>query len=807
MFSNFFKITFRNLARHKLSTFINMFGLSIGIACCVLIMLFVIDEVSFDTFNENADSVYRVIDASKSVNGEIGYDAYMPMPLIPALKADYPEIAHAARFSTGGAIISFGDKSFTERIMFTDPDVFRMFTIRFLAGNRETVLRDPSEIVLTREMALKYFGDENPLGKQLRIRTYAGEGDFVVAGVTEPMPGNSSLKFDFLANIMKHSMYERAKDRWTSANGSAYVRLSRGARPEELEKKLPVFVQKYFAEIIQHRQDEGYLAKESGAYQIQLQPLLELHLNADVESSPEREGDPAYSFILAGIGILVLTIACINFVTLAIGRSAHRAKEVGMRKVLGAVRPQLISQFWGEAFLLCGSALLTGLVLAELMLPTFNRLSDKHLSLDLFSNGGLIAGLAGLLIIVGAAAGSYPALYLSKFTPTETLKGQFKLSGKNLFTRILIVFQFGLSIFLVCGALVLSRQIDYLITRNLGFNPEQVIVLPLNAGKPENAQLLVDRFRTRVLENPNIMNVSVTNGAFTHGYDVNSFKYKGENKGTYVYRVDEEYLLTLGIPLKYGRNFVKGSPNDRDRGMIVNESFLKMMGWPEPGVGNSLAGIDSKTFERFEVIGVVNDFNFTSLHDEIKPAMMFMNPEWGLGELLIRIAPKNMPATMEYLRQVWHDVAPNNPFNATFLDEDFQKQYDLEMRWSRIVTFGSTIALTLACLGLFGLATLAVASRTKEIGIRKVLGASGPGVVKLISKDFLKLVVAANVLAWPLAYLAASSYLENYAYRISLTPLIFMSAGLGVLLIAFLAIAGQVIKAVRANPVESLRYE
>jgi putative ABC transport system permease protein len=581
-----------------------------------------------------------------------------------------------------------------------------------------------------------------------------------------------------------------------------------GSDVKALEEKFPVFVQKYFGDIIKRRQDSGYLPKESDAFMLRLQPLLDVHLNTNVTSAPRGEaGNPAYSLILTAIGILVLTVACINFVTLAIGRSAYRAREVGMRKVLGAIRSQLISQFWGEAFFLCTAALLVGLVLAELLLPMFNQLSQKELTLDILSEGSLLIGLTAMLLLIGAAAGSYPAVFLSRFTPTETLKGQFKLGGKNLFTKVLVVFQFGLSVFLICGAIVLSSQIDHLITRNLGFNAEQVVVLPMHAGNPENGQRLADRFRTRVTENPSITNISVTSGAFTQGYDIEGFKYRGEKKSSFLYRVDEDYLATLRIPLKHGRNFTKGSVDDVETGMIVNEAFLRSMGWPEPGLGNSLAESDSKAFQHYKVIGVVPDFHFTSLRNEIRPVMMFMNPEWPLDALLIRITASNVPETMEYLRQVWREIVPDNPFNATFLDEDFRKQYDEEMRWSRIVTFGSSAGLTLACLGLFGLVTLSIAGRTKEIGIRKVLGASGPGVVRLISKDFLKLVAWANALAWPLAYLAATEYLENYAYRITLTPTIFIAAGLGVLVIAFLAIIVQIVKAVRANPVDALRYE
>ena len=805
MIANYLKVALRTLSRQKLYSVINVFGLSLGIACSILIILFVRQELSYDTFFAHANSIVRVLSVQRQVSGEIQTQAFQPMPLVPALRAEFPEIIHAARFSTGGVILSRGNKSFEETIMFTDPDAISMFDVGFIEGNSTTALRDPQEIVLTKEMARKYFGEEDPLGKQLFLRTPEGSGTFIVSGVTEPMPTNSTFQFDFLMNIKKHRMYDRAKDRWTSSNGSAYLQLAPGIKPEELSGKLSAFVQKYFGDIIQRRQKEGYMSKEENSFRLRLQPLTDVHLDTSVSSSPEELGNPTYSYILGGIALLVLTIACINFVTLAVGRSASRAKEVGMRKVLGAARSQLIRQFWGEAMSLAATAMILGLVLAEILLPTFNQLAGKKLSLSL-SDVGLAGILAALMILIGIASGSYPALVLSRFEPAEALKGRFKVGGNNYFTKALVVFQFGLSIFLICAALVLSEQIHFLISSSLGFRPQQVAILPAYA-KAADVERITDRFRTKVQENPHIVSVSVTSGAFTHGYDITGFKYRGENKTAFVYRIDENYLSTLGIPLEEGRNFIKGSADDRDHGMIVNEAFLRSMGWSKPALGQHLIDTDDKQLAQLNVIGVVKDFHFRSFREETRPAIMFMLPEWSLDDILIRITPSNVPQTVEYLKSVWNEINPNTPFNLSFMDQDFQRLYEGEMKWGRIVSYASGFAVLLACLGLFGLATMAVTNRTKEIGIRKVLGASGSGMVRLVSTDFLKLVLLANILAWPAAYLAASKYLEYYAFRISLSPLTFLAAGLGAFIIAFVTIAGQVIKAVRTNPVEALRYE
>ncbi|MEX1137818.1 MAG: ABC transporter permease [Bacteroidota bacterium] len=807
MILNYLKVAFRNVFRHKLYAFINVAGLSLGIAVSILIILFVRNELSYDDFHSNTDRIFRVLTAREKVNGSADVSAWQPMPVVPALKAEFPEILHAARFTTGGTIISNGDNIFQETVMFTDPDAFRMFDIRFLAGNPATALENPAEIILTKAMAEKYFGNAEALGKVLRMRTHASDELYVVAGVIEPMPANSSLQFQFLANLRKHSMYEKARERWTSSNGSAYVLVSRESSGQALEGKMKAFVGKYFGETIKRWQEGGHLAKKEGAWAMTLQPLTNVHLDQSVGTSPEKEGNPAYSYILGGIAILVLTIACINFVTLAVGRSSGRAKEVGMRKVLGAVRLQLVKQFWGEALLLCILSLGLGLALAELFLPTFSELAGTTLKIDISSDTGLLVGLVALLLVVGVAAGSYPALVLSRFQPVETLKGRFKLGGRGLFTRVLIVFQFGLSIFLVCGALILNEQLHFLITKNLGFRPEQVVVLPTYAGDPKSAESLVERFRASVEGFEDILSVSATSGAFTHAYDIQGFQINGENKTSFLFRIDEHYLRTLEIPLKEGRNFRKESADDREQGMIVNEAFLRSMGWPSPAAGRRIEGSDSQTMEHMQIIGVVPDFHFTSLQNEIKPIVMFMNPEWPLDHLLIRISGKDIPATVQMIHSVWKDVAPSTPFNATFLDEDFRKEYENEMRWGRIVSLASSFAVALACLGLFGLVTLTVSSRTKEIGIRKVLGATGSGIVRLVSREFLAMVILGNILAWPAAYLAARNYLENYAYRIEIDVWTFVIAGLVALAIAFLAMSGQILKAVKANPVEALRYE
>jgi putative ABC transport system permease protein len=466
-----------------------------------------------------------------------------------------------------------------------------------------------------------------------------------------------------------------------------------------------------------------------------------------------------------------------------------------------------VRQFLVETLLLGFIALVFGIALAELALPTFNELAEKNLGLANSSGWLLPAALAGLLGAAACLAGIYPALHMSRFAPSEILKGKPRSRGRNVATRALVVLQFSLSIFLIAGTVGLSRQLRLLMTKDLGYNGSQVVVFPTYAGeRPGSAEDLIERLRTSTRGNPNIVSIAGTSGAFTRGYDVNSFPYKGKPMETFVYRVDENYLGTLGITLKEGRNFIGGDASDAAHGMIVNEAFAREIGWNEPVAGTVLE-TGGGAFNGLRVIGVARDFHFRSLREEVHPAILFEDPHWPLDDILVRIAPDNMSATVEYLRGIWKTIAPGKPFESSFLDEEVQRQYLTEMKWGNIVTYASALAVALACLGLFGLVTLSVGNRTKEIGVRKVLGASARSVVGLVSRDFVFLVLVANAAAWPAAYFALHSWLQDYATRIPLGADIFIIAGGAALAVAMLTISLQVVRAALTNPVESLRYE
>jgi putative ABC transport system permease protein len=704
--------------------------------------------------------------------------------------------------------VRYGEKAFNVGLVFADPAIFAAFDFPLLAGNPAAALEQPNAVVLTEKMAEKYFGNENPLGKSLNINIRGKAEDFVVTAVAQSIPDNSSIQFEFLLPTQKYGAYERNKERWTSFNGSLFIQLAEHAKISDLERKLAPFVQQYFGGLIQRWQNEGNLSKEAEAFQIRFQPLKEVYLGSVNISSQEDKSNPLYSYILCGIAVLILVIACINFMMLAVGRSVHRAKEVGMRKVLGAVRMQLIKQFWSEALLLSLMAFVLGLVLAELFLPAFNHFATKRLTLNLFSHGWFLFGLIGLWLLVGSIAGSYPSFFLSRFQPVSVLKGTIKLGGKNFITRTLVVFQFGLSIFLIIATLVLSAQLKFLLTKNLGYNTDHVAVIPMYAGAQDNGEKLVARFKNRLGGQPGIVNISGTSGAFTHGYDRNRFEHNGKQRTTYVYRVDYDYLATLGIQLLEGRNFLPERSTDTKEAIIVNEAFIREFEWQPPVLGKKLSGWNEQRLPGGpEVIGVVKDFHFLSLREEIGPAMLFLDPEWPLNEIMVRLGSTHVSATLKLLETTWKEIAPNKPFEFSFLDDDVQKQYQLEQRWGKIVQSAAIFAVLLACLGLFGLTTLAVGNRTKEIGIRKVLGASATSVAGLISKEFVKLVLIANVMAWPLAYLAMNKFLQNYAYRIDLGWSAFILAASLAFFIALLTVSFQAIRAALANPVDALRYE
>ncbi|MCI0695559.1 ABC transporter permease [candidate division KSB1 bacterium] len=808
MLKNYLKVALRSLLRQKAYSFINIFGLAVGLACCILIFLFVQHEWSFDAFHQNAGKIFRVIQDEKNAGGERTLSAYQPLPLAPALREEFPAITRAVRFiPSSNVIVKHGEASFSENVLFADSPMFEMFSFQLLQGDPATALQNPNAIVLSEKMAQKYFHNAEPLGQRLALNFGNQFEDFVVTGVAQNAPENSSIRFDFVLPYIKYPAYESALKRWNSNRTSTFIQLADMHEATALENQFPPFVEKYFGALIQAAQSDGQLTKDADAFQLRLQALTDIHLNPNFANSIEPASNPVYSYILAGIAVLVLLIACFNFMILAVGRSTSRAKEVGIRKVVGAGRVQLLRQFFGEALLLSFIALLLGIGMAELFLPEFNQLAGKNLAITYGGNWAFLLAMLALMLLVGLAAGSYPAIFLSHFQPVAVLKDKINFGGGNRLTHALVVIQYALSIFLIAGTLVMMKQMDFLKSQKLGYNEENVVAIRTFTGWNNEGARRLEVFRNALAGRSEIKNVAGTIYSFTRGWSEEGFKSEGVERSAYVYRVDENYLATLGMELIAGRNFSKVFPADSSNAVIVNEALTKDFGWDD-AIGRKITGFRNvQGLEEPTVIGVVKNFHFLSLHNEIAPVILHVNPNWPIRYILVKIANAEMPQTLALLRDTWHRISPNAPFEFYFLDEDVENQYRAEMRWGKIVGYASILAIFIACLGLFGLATLTAAKRIKEIGIRKVLGASVAGLAGLLSKDFVKLVLLANLVAWPIAWYAMNKWLQNFAYRTDINWWVFALAGGLAMLIALLTVSTQAIKAALANPVDSLRYE
>jgi len=805
MLKNYLKIAWRNLLRQKLYAFINIFGLAIGLAFCALIFLYVRDEHTFDRFHEQRDQIYRVYKAIYNPDGSTDRkNVWLPIPLGPAMKADLPEVEQYVRFQQRQYFVKAGTEAFKEDIVFADASIFEVFTFPLLRGDPKTALADLNNVVLSEKMARKYFGDTDPTGQRLGIRLSDRFEDFIVTGIAKETPGNSSIRFDILGPFSRVMLLDAdAADQWGWNSYFTFVQVKENTVMADLEEKLIAFRAKYFPNEVQELRKEGLWSGDGIPIRFHLQRLTDIHLNTQIDGGLTPPSNPSYSYILGSIALGVLLIACINFMTLAIGRSASRAREIGLRKVVGAPRTQLMRQFWGEAILLSCLALAIGIGLAELLLPVFNDLAGKTLRFDYVGNADTLLALLSLVLGTGLVAGSYPALLLSRTQPVETLKNRLKLGGSNVLTRSLVVLQFALSVFLIVSTFVMLRQLRYLQTKDLGFDKEQVVVIPLQG---LDGQRVLRLFQNELGNRSDIAGVTGINNAFAWGTWSTNFKYEGEKKVVYIYRVDSNFLNVLGMNLVAGRNFDPKRVADSMHAVIINEAMARDLGWSDP-VGQVVSGLfENKPSRDPTVIGVVKDFNFRSLHNPVEPIVMTLGMD-DIYFILARIRPGDVSGTLSALRATWEKIAPEVPFTYNFLDDDLDRQYQSEQRWGRIVGYASFFAIVVACLGLFGLAALTVAGRTKEIGIRKVLGASVTSVTALISNDFVWLVFIGIVLAAPAAYFTMSRWLENFAYRIDISWWVFALAGGLALLVALLTVSTQAIRAALANPVEALRYE
>lgn len=805
MWKNHLKIAWRNLRKSKLYTAINLFGLSSGLLAFLFILLYVQDELSYDTNSPYADRMYRMDFFGRLGDQEIN-SAQNSAPLAPTLQETYPEVEAFVRFrSRGSYLVKYKNRHHKEdRITFVDSTFFTLFDIALTKGQEENALRMPNTVVLTEAMARKYFGIEDPIGKQLILDN---EEAFEVTGVMEEIPHNTHFHYDFLLSMS--TLEESRNQLWGSFNFNAYILLQPGVDLDAFEAKIQdILVDNFGKEVEKYvgvTWEEFIAAGNYGKYV--LTPIHRIHLYSDLEDELEANSDIAYVWIFSIIGLFILCIACINFMNLSTANASTRAKEVGVRKVVGAARGALIQQFLSESLLI---SLLSGgiaLVGVWLLLPYFNELAGKDLPSLLIQNLGFVGLAASVSILAGVLAGSYPAFFLSAYQPIKVLKGQTERGPrKNLLRSGLIVFQFLITTSLIIGALVVYRQLDYVQNKKLGFDKDQVLVLNDAYALGDNIQA----FKDRLLQNPIVEQVSVTGFLPVPSYrnSTSYFKGKSASQGNAIllnnWYIDQEYFETFDMEIVDGRAFSTNFPSD-SLGVIINEKATEFWQGEDP-IGKYITEFDaSDELVSYKIIGVVKNFHYESLRNRIQPLALFLGRS--TGAISMRLQTDDMAGFIQFLDNSWDQMAPGQPFSYSFLDDRFDQMYRAEQRVGRIVTSFTILAIFIACIGLFGLATFAAQQRTKEIGIRKVLGASLTTLVGMLTKDFLGLVGVSLLIAIPVAWMAMHKWLENFAYSTHLDWWIFVVAGCVVVSIAFLTVSFQSVRAALVNPVESLRSE
>ncbi len=812
MIKNYFKIAFRNLSRNKAFSFINIFGLAIGLATCMLITLYILSEEGYDKHNKDAGRIYRIAyQPDKKMGAKEKPWAATAAPIAWGLKTDMPEVEQATRllkFPTFDKMLLKNEqtkesKQFYETNgYYVDSTFFQIFTYDFKYGNVQSALNEPNSIVLSEEVSNKLFGNENPIGKSLNVGMPYGNLNYTVKGVFKDAGMKSHIPAHFFLSMRNGDIgnWVDGQTNWATNNiFHTYVKLKSGSDAKAFEKRLQPFIEKR----------AGTDLKALGiSRQLFIQPLQDIYLHSDLDNEIGTNGNITYLYILGSIALFVLIIACINFMNLSTARSGKRAKEVGVRKVMGAEKKSLVYQFIGESIIMSILALMLALLLVSFLLPFFNNLTQKNLKL--FDEPKMWLWITGLTLCTGILSGLYPAFYLSSFKPITVLKGKLLNNfSAGLIRKGLVVFQFTISICLVLGAIVIVRQLNYLDNQQLGFNKNQQIVLPL---QDKSAIKNYAPLKNELLKNPAIS--SVTSGSTYPGIaNVQDMLFYAEGKtinevvDVHLATVENDYFKTLGFTILYGRGFSKEFTAD-DENIVLNEAAVKELGYDtKTAVGRKINWDFKGNHNTMQIVGVVKNFNFESLYNAIKPFGFTTSSGNKYSYVIANVSTKNYAGLLKDIEQSWNKINPNSPFVYSFLDKDFQKNYEKDQRASGVVSYFTFIAILVACLGLFGLSAFSAEQRTREIGIRKVLGASVTNVAGLLSKDFIGLVLIAIVIASPIAWWAMNKWLQGFAYRITISWWMFVLAGLLAVIIALLTVSFQAIKAAMQNPVKSLKSE
>ena len=787
MLFNYINIAFRNIKRQKGFSFLNIAGLSLGLTCFLLILIWIQYELSYDRFHENSNDICSVlIQRNNKGTEEFVYGA-----LPAALKEEIPEIINSARLAPLWPLnknaIKYKENSFVLTGNVTDPTFFDIFTFPLLKGNPQTALSEPNSIVLTEETAAILFGDEDPLNKSIQFELWGKWQDVKISGILKDFPENSTIKFDFAVPSSLMKRFRQTFDDWDDICSPAYVLLQKDVSYKSLNDKLKGF-------IVRHRPESNYT--------VHLFPFTKNHLH-----NYAGGGAIIYIYIFSVIGILILLLAIINYMNLSTARSISRAKEIGIRKAVGANRSRLVSQFLSESIIITVLAFGFSLIILQLLIPIVNNILESNL--DMACSGEFTLFIIGIVIFTGIISGSYPALYLSNIEPVNILKGTRKSGSKSIvFRKILILNQFTVSILLIVCAVIAYRQLNYISSKDLGFNKEYVINLEMRGSFFQYWEII----KEQLLQCPNILSVTAANTSFINFEKAtDSAQWEGKNDDEKiimeVYPVDYDYLKTFDMKMAEGRYFSEEHPSDAMEGIVLNESAIKAMGMNSP-IGKRFNCFLGEEFRQSEIIGIVKDFNFRSLHNEIEPVIFAIAP-WWYNEFYIKLDSGNsgISESIRFIEKKVKEYVPDYPFEYSILDEDIARLYKAEKRAEIFVKYGASLAIIIACLGLVGLVSCDAELKTKEVGIRKVLGASNPGIFLLMAKGYLKWILLANIIAWPAAWYAMNKWLQSFAYRIDIGWWIFILAGLLALIIAIFTMSFQAIKVAWTNPVEALRHE
>jgi putative ABC transport system permease protein len=807
MFKNYIKTTFRSLKKNKGFTLINVLGLALGLCVCMLIVFYVIDELGYDTYNTKADRIYRFNNEIK-FGGNTNSYAVSPAPMAQTLLNDFPEVERAVRFRERGNFkVRKGDQNVQEHnILYADPQVFDVFTLPMLHGDPKTALNDEKSVVINETTAKKYFNTNDAVGKMLTLNDTLL---YKVTGVIKDIPNQSHITFDFLLSMK--GLQESKEDAWLSNNFNTYILLKPGVSIEKLNAKLPAMVSKYVGGQIQAAVHMSYeqLEKAGSYFRLTTTPIRDIHLKSNRVGELRANGNIQYVYIFSIVAIFILLIACVNFMNLSTARSSNRAREVGVRKVLGSPRKYLIIQFLSESVMVTFIATVISVIGAWLLLPVFNQVADKQLAFTAATFVWLLPILLVTVVVIGCLAGSYPAFFLSAFQPTDVLKGKLSSGFKGGFLRsFLVVFQFSISIFLIIGTLVIYHQLKFIQSKDLGYNREQVMLINDIEILGNQAKVLKEELRRL----PGVVNTTMTGFVPTSKWRNSTTFFQDATLDTkkalssQIWDVDEDYISTMGMKIIAGRAFSKAMKTDSSA-LIINEAAAKILGFKDPLNKELYQSMDNtaKKLKVLHIIGVVKDFNFNTLRENITPVLFSLNES--RGSIAVRINTANTTALLAQVKEKWHTLSPNQQMDYSFMDEDFENTYRTEQRMGNIFIAFTTMAIVIACLGLFGLAAYAAEQRTKEIGIRKVLGASVSIIVGMLSKDFIKLVIIAILIASPIAWLSMQQWLQGFAYRDGIKWWIIAVAGGGAMLIAFITISFQSVKAALVNPVKSLKSE